>query len=237
MITDIAKKLSSGFVLATALVAGQAQAASFVGTWDPPFGNPFDTEGSVLGWEGSVEFYVPDACLSKTGQITNEAGESGPGYCTENDPLRLVSGVVRLYNIAQPSTILGTVTFAGPGNFGSVRVQGGTVTELTANFTEWESAVPSVSIAGGPTANYYLSFTGVCAQLTIRDTPSGSSSTTARTSNSDPCDPSDRDNSPFLTFARLGATTVPEPGSLALLLPAVGMLAAFRRRKPGRAAA
>jgi hypothetical protein len=40
--------------------------------------------------------------------------------------------------------------------------------------------------------------------------------------------------STFLTFQRV--SEIPEPGSLALLLPAVGMLAAFRRRKQARPA-
>jgi hypothetical protein len=40
--------------------------------------------------------------------------------------------------------------------------------------------------------------------------------------------------STFLTFQRV--SEIPEPGSLALLLPAVGMLAAFRRRKHAPAA-
>ena len=60
MLKNIAKKLGGVFVAATALMAGQAHGASFVGSWDPAFGSPFYN----LGWEGTVQFTVPDQCLT-----------------------------------------------------------------------------------------------------------------------------------------------------------------------------
>ena len=35
-----------------------AQAATYHGVWDPPFGSPFNN----LGWAGEADFFVPDGC-------------------------------------------------------------------------------------------------------------------------------------------------------------------------------
>jgi len=75
---------------------GSAHAAIIKGSFDPAFGAPFNTVGSVLGWEGTVEFYVPNACLLNAGPIDQNNG------CNNNsDPalnMHIISASVDLYN-------------------------------------------------------------------------------------------------------------------------------------------
>lgn len=51
--------LARGLVMAAALLAGPASAAVYTGVWDPPVDDGYPN----LGWRGTADFFVPDACV------------------------------------------------------------------------------------------------------------------------------------------------------------------------------
>jgi hypothetical protein len=224
--------------------AGQANAASYVGSWDPAFGSAFPN----LGWRGEAVFVIPDACLAVDGIYTN-------GSTCANGGLQITSAVVEFYNLSAPPAIgspigqnvtgvLDTLYFVQPSLTITMDVRGGELFGVIGTFLTFDtSSIPLVTAMGynGASATFGLGF---------RDDPlfSGNAYYAQMGWTQDrPCrffvhctkfGKSDLQNSSggsFLTFERILA--VPEPGSLALLLPAIGMLAAFRRRKPAPAAA
>lgn len=113
MKTRIQNVVAIGAVaIATVFGCCSAQAAVYVGSWDPLFGSPFNTPGQVLGWSGEVQMYVPDACLVGTYQTIQ-----GVGCNSDADPLlrqHIIGASVSLYDAAT-STVLETLTFAPSG--------------------------------------------------------------------------------------------------------------------------
>jgi hypothetical protein len=224
MLRNFAKKLKvAGAMMATAAAltcAAPAQAALIQGEWDPAYGNPFPN----LGWAGTVKFYVPGACLLLSGNINNQ------NSCA-NGAMTLQTGHVDLYDLSDPGNILAVLdwTADAAASFITVDISGGAVTGLHADFNQWIQAVPTLAIAGGTTAWFDLWFQGNCAFLSYSADPSNANGGI----NSDRCSAT---GGPLMTFTNLDAQFVPEPATLALLLPAAGMLAGFRRRKFTRSA-
>ncbi|MBK6865790.1 MAG: PEP-CTERM sorting domain-containing protein [Ideonella sp.] len=67
-------------VAATVAAVGSAQAKTYPGAWDPGFGSPFDD----LGWKGTGDFYIPDACEASSGWILNSDSCSAGGMSITN---------------------------------------------------------------------------------------------------------------------------------------------------------
>lgn len=245
MLTDIVKRLRSALVGMAAVVAfaGQAQAAVFVGDWDPAFGPAFPQ----LGWKGSARFEIPDLCLQNVGTYVNGVG------CAAGFGLKIISAEVEFYKLSDNS-YLDTLYFTAPSATITMEVTKNALSgknELSgvigAFLTFDTSDTPLVK------SQSYLGLTGATFSLGFVESPLFSGDYYAqmgwaqyRTCNyysySYPCKQfgvsdliQDPNRGPFLTFRQVGLE-VPEPGSLALLLPAVGMLAAFRRRKHAPAA-
>jgi len=245
--------------------AGQANAASYVGSWDPAFGDDFPD----LGWRGEAVFEIPDACLPQFGGANgvyvnfNVLG-TNPSNCVDGGGLRIISAEVEFYNVNDSNNVLDTLYFVEPSATITMEVRDNelygvigsflaTATSIIDEVTQegFEQDAPASfqlffrdlplggSLINGPgTADYY-------AQMRWTQKRTATDCTTVQLnrffSYYDPCSfgysalDLQSGGSTFLTFQRV--IEVPEPGSLALLLPAVGMLAAFRRRKPARAAA
>jgi hypothetical protein len=255
MLNDIAGKLKAALVSATVVMAcaGQAHAASFVGEWDPAFGPDFPN----LGWRGKAVFVIPDACLAADGIYTNLSACANGG-------LQITSAKVDFYNLGSPpaigSPIQPDLEFFQPSGTLTMEVRNGELYGVIGGFGDAvTSSFPDVISEG------YQDTAPASFRLFFRDVPLGSSlsngagfadyyaqmSWTQKRDAGDSCinvwgvvldcsygfSSLDLQNggSTFLKFTRLGLE-VPEPGSLALLLPAVGMLAAFRRRKHAPAA-
>jgi len=238
--------------------AGQANAASYVGSWDPAFSSAFPN----LGWRGQAIFVIPDECLESAGFYTNAST-----CAKDNGGLYITDGLVEFYEVGQePTSVLGEGVIDQDGVLDILKFGPASATitmevrksDITGDFelygvigaflTTATSDIDLVkTIYGYGEATFGLGFvkdpllplsTGVYyAQMgwsQYRDCKKfiyfGSAV---------PCfgksDLINEDGSSFLTFQRV--LEVPEPGSLALLLPAIGMLAAFRRRKPAPAAA
>lgn len=71
-------------IAATLAVPGAAQAKTYPGAWDPGFGGPFPD----LGWKGTGDFHIPDACeANSAGWVLNSNGCSGGGMYIANAQL------------------------------------------------------------------------------------------------------------------------------------------------------
>jgi hypothetical protein len=104
MIRMLVKKLTTAAVAGVAVLGcvGSAQAATVVGRWDPAFGAPFNVAGSSLGWSGTTQFTIDDSCAS--------SGTVAFFQCA----MTIDSATVNFYNMASPSTIVESLTFAPP---------------------------------------------------------------------------------------------------------------------------
>ena len=146
--------------VATVFGYSGAQAAVYVGSWDPLFGSPFDVPGQVLGWSGEVQMYVPDACLVGTHQTVQGFG------CNSNaNPLlrqHIIGASVSLYdssNILAP-VLKETLTFAPNGLYpfalNTVDIFNGNVIGIGTGYSE--PLAPSSTFAGINTYNFALGF-------------------------------------------------------------------------------
>ena len=83
----------------------QADAAIFIGTFDPAFGGNL----ADLGFRGQATFDIPDACLGQTGFLVSN---SAP--CS-NGAMSMTNATVELYRFSNPlAPTLATTSFAPP---------------------------------------------------------------------------------------------------------------------------
>jgi hypothetical protein len=225
VLTDLAKKLMkrAGAMVglaATLAFSGQAHAVQFIGEWDPAFGSPF----TDLGWRGEATFEIPAACLSLNGNVWNN------DPCSANG-MKILSAEVEFYDLDTPSITAETLFFDIPStDVLSMTVSGGALTGVNGGFPYWRTS--TLNIAGK--SDFLLFFVDLpskdpYAQLAFKD-PRCFSFTVClffgAAGFSDVQAGSSGGGNTFMTFR-----AVPEPGSLALMLPALGLLALVRRRK------
>lgn len=155
MRTDSSRTTRSGLrcclLLLIALCGGAAQAAIYVGTWDPAYGAPF----ANLGWRGSAQYYVPNYCEPLgTADISNVPACGGAAA--------VVSANVELYDVTavgQPT--LDTLVF-NPASLvvGTLRYVAGELTELTTGYSNLVGPAVDLSAFGvSPTTDFFLDFT------------------------------------------------------------------------------
>lgn len=216
---------------ATLVFSGQAHAVQFVGEWDPAFGSPFPN----LGWRGEATFEIPAACLSLNGNVWNN------DPCSANG-MKILSAEVEFYDLDTPSVPAETLLFDIPStSVLSMTVSGGLLTGVNGLFPYFVSS--SLNIAGNsdfqlsfvdltpglanllgqpedpfallayilPSCNHGFTVCMIFGKAGFSEVQAGGSGGGGNT---------------FMTFR-----AVPEPGSLALMLPALGLLALVRRRK------
>lgn len=104
------KAAARGVAWAAAAVFGlaqSAQAAVYVGNYDPAYGG---TLGGI-GYKGSATFYIPDSCLSVFGAGHLDNFLYRNNACVGGDYMRMDSAHVDLYRLSD-NHVLGTVDYA-----------------------------------------------------------------------------------------------------------------------------
>jgi hypothetical protein len=223
-------------IAATALLGGQAHALQYIGKWDPAFGVDFAT----LGWKGQAVFFIPDACLASDGVKTNA------GVCSG---MSILSAEVDFYDLGSPGTIIDKIFFTTPStDVTSMTVLGGSLSAVVGQFDYFVESNINGPGGGGKTS-FELGFIQPdlenLARLAFKYlAPCPEDDEECKTKRKREKEEFDDElclvtgfsqtdgtggaGKPLISFARL---SVPEPGSVALMLPALGLLAAFRRRK------
>lgn len=182
----------------------QADAAMFVGTFDPAFGLAFPD----LGFRGNVTFDVPESCLAQN------------GFCTDS-PLSMISAAVTLYDLNN----LDNSRQVGFGFFSpltNVYIQGGTLFGVNSPIIGPEFTFTDGFIYTGAV---FLQFELLSGEAGL-GTPSAFIYACPTDNNQCSSNQAIRSNP-----ARLSFVSVPEPGSTALLLLALALAAAARRRR------
>ena len=85
-----------------------AQAAVYTGKWDPAYGPSLPG----LGFQGSADFFVPDACLS--GPALTSATQILDFASCSSGAMSLLTAEIEFYDLAAPATILETLVFSPP---------------------------------------------------------------------------------------------------------------------------
>ena len=219
------KLLSRVTVLAScSILAVLANAGNIRGNWDPDFGGSF----TGTGFLGEVVFFVPDLCLtgapSTTVRIFDADGCSSGG-------MSLVSANVSLYDFPDTSLILSTIAFAppvqSPDPVQAIVVEYSPLGVGKVIGLDTDLIGPEFSGVSPPTAPdvLYLQFSSGWGDnpppgaYLLAATCSDGLSGCEEDINIDPSNPGE------VTY-----TPAPEPGSLALLLGALGAGWVVRRR-------
>lgn len=217
MADAVVRWLSIAALTLGAMAAVPAQAAIYVGDWDPAFGSDFPD----LGWRGEATFLVPDACLATDGWVLNGNACSGFG-------MQLLSAEVEFYRLSDPSNpaFHETLQFdVASSAVLAMELDDGLLTGVLGSFLY--SRPSTLPLAGGPYTDFVLFFEGDLARLFYVSTPPDGHPTAGFSERHPP------DGSPFITFR-----TVPEPGVIGMFAAALLGLAllrgARRVRSPSR---
>lgn len=224
-----------------------AQAALYVGTWDPRFGAPFAAD---LGWRGTIEFDVPLAPDCATDGAACIAGS------------KLLSAQVEFYDTDAPATTLATIDWtlselASTSILGLRFGPGGDVLQLATQLSPYKAPNAGLAAFGVDAGTEFglqfvidqrlgdgslfsgprLFWRRICSSYPGDrggygyggdDDDDGESCTPGQGGN-------DALNFPPQDFIiRRTDQPVPEPGALVLVISALGALALVSRRSPRR---
>jgi hypothetical protein len=211
-------------ICAGLVVGAAANAGNIRGNWDPSLGGTF----AGTGFSGEIEFFVPDGCLVATGYVLNS------DTCSNGD-MELISLEVTLYEVANPSNVYTVISFDPnqlPNPIRGVKVDMLSTPQFVVGLDTdpMGPQTSGVALNIAPESVFLQFFSGV------NDGPSAGTSLYASTGclqNDDNrwnCSESEfRSERASVTYS-----AVPEPGSLALLLSAMGVGWLARRRMAAR---
>jgi len=201
---------SIAVVVALAAFVGKANALAYVGEYDPPFVTDFSTDSS---WSGQVKFEVPDTCILSSGILTLAS-------CPN---MKFLSATV---DIKDSGGLLDTLVF--PASYFSASLltavsfnQAGLPDGVNGFFVApvFSDEVRAIGSVSGTL--FWLSFDNFLPKLTwVYKFGFGESPTSGTPGQGG-----------VPKWDEGGFRVVPEPGSLALLLSALGVLGFVRSRK------
>lgn len=148
MTKKLATTLTGAAVAIAAVLSMPAQAKTYPGAWDPGFGGPFPN----LGWKGTGDFHIPDACESfSAGWIMNSNACSGGGMSVTNAQLSFydINTNVVVETFALAAAPIYQMYWSGSKIDG---VESGFYAPVTP------SNAASMAIAGGGTYSFHMRF-------------------------------------------------------------------------------
>ncbi|MBL8305167.1 MAG: PEP-CTERM sorting domain-containing protein [Rubrivivax sp.] len=224
-----------------AWMASPAQAAVVVASFDPAFGAAIPN----LGFRGTAEFSIADACFARTGLVLNSDACSG-------NTMRVLGAEVTFYNLADPETPLQTSTWSGSsfnvlaGLFAGGQLVGlDTTISLPLPVVIQQSGAQAVSFSGLMAVQFYSGQLGgedddeeeeggygargsLGAHSSSSSDPAGGTRLfTCAVGSVGACNVLAQSNAATVSYE-----TVPEPATALLALLALGAGAAARRARP-----
>ena len=207
------------WALLLVLVVGQAQAAIYVGGWDPPFGAPFGN----LGWRGIATYDVDDNCIVANGVVTFPSG-CGPATVT--------SAQVEFYDNSDPYKAMVAQLSFTPSMYSlavsAMQFTAGELSDLETSWSDFVDPAPAADALGVAGVEFALFFTLNDGPRLVGRSCTFSAATHYNYSEEPVCTykydtPSDE--------LRFEIKRVPEPGTLALACVALLGLAPRRVRQ------
>jgi hypothetical protein len=193
-------------LLLLAVCTGPAHAIVYTGVWDPAYGAPYTN----LGWRGTSEYFVPDACVpAGTVDVSNALACGGGAVVT--------SAKVEFYDINQAGQpTLDTLVFDGTSLvIDKLRYVAGELTQLKTSFSDTLYASADLSAFNVSSAvGFFLQFTFDGPRLGWIDCTCGHDDWRGRRGGYKDCETGFNDAVNFPP--QFTITRVPEPGTLAL---------------------
>ena len=223
------RKALFGFAVAGAAAlgaAGPAHAIQISGSWDPTFGSSF----TGLGWNGTANWFIPDACLPGSGTINNSASCSVLG-----GGMYMINATVNFYALSDSTMATkATLTFA-PNQYivQSVVAAGFNLSGVTSTYTTAGVLSGNAAFINSLDLDEFawgLTFVGGQARLAFAEWENSESKQECPfgQTKSDDCGINDGVNFPAnIAFS----TPVPEPQTFALMLAGLGSMGFLLRRR------
>ena len=209
---NVRKATATAALLLVGMLGGleSAQAAVYVGHWDPLFGTPFDE----LSWSAEAEFFIPDSCLATDG--TYNGGHPCNGFSA-------LEGNVTFSDAhgEMASETLGAQSF----NLNNFVVLGGELNGVSGDFS---IVTPVSSFAGGGAYSFGLELKGLSSTL-LAKTPANEGAFCTE-QNGGRCAESANEGV-ILDGGFVRVTAVPEPQTYALLLAGLGAIGFLRKKR------
>jgi hypothetical protein len=195
-------------------VVAPAQAAVVVGSFDPAFGPAIPN----LGFRGTAQFFIPDACFAIAGAVLN-------GNACSGNTMSVTTASVEFYNLADPGTVLLTTVFPGASfNVLGAFFAGGVLTGIDTDISVPEAV--NINDPGPPVVN----FSGLMGLQFFIGAPGGARLFICDLLSPLTCTTPEASNAATVTYTR-----VPEPATALLALLALGAAGVARRSTRARA--
>jgi hypothetical protein len=216
-----------------------AQAAVYTGKWDPVFGAPFSpTElgaGNELAWTATATLVVPDSCLTVGGGNAIIDFSTLPN-CDGGGTRAFLSAKIEFYNALSPTNLAQQETLVFQEALFEIEKLHVVAGEIVGVQTDTTAPVRAMNAIAGGGAYWFQPIFGLGAGiggsfdtfvLYQKDLSTSTTTSFQSATNALAAGQKSQFKATDITFVRV----VPEPGSMALVLAALGAGWAVRRRR------